>query len=111
MAQSVERPISAQVVILQFVSSSPASGSVLTARSLEPASIMCFPLSAPPPLVLCLCVSKVNKCKKKKKVQLNTFEILIGFIKEFMNQTACTQQVEESSEKLHKMVFIGRWVG
>ena len=38
VAQSVERLTSAQVMILQFMSSSPASGSVLTAQSLEPAS-------------------------------------------------------------------------
>ena len=37
-AQSVECPTSAQVMTSQFVGSSPASGSVLTARSLEPAS-------------------------------------------------------------------------
>ena len=38
VAPSVERPTSAQVTILQSVGSSPASDSVLTARSLEPAS-------------------------------------------------------------------------
>ena len=38
VAQSVERPTSAQVMISRSVSSSPASGSVLTAGSLEPAS-------------------------------------------------------------------------
>ena len=55
VAQSVGRPTSAQVVISQSVSSSPASGSVLTARSLEPASDSVNPsFSAPPPLVLCL---------------------------------------------------------
>ena len=48
VAQSVERPTSAQVMILQLVSSSPVSGSVLTARSLEPASDSVSPsLSAP----------------------------------------------------------------
>ena len=36
-AQLVECPTSAQVTISQFVGSSPASGSVLTAQSLEPA--------------------------------------------------------------------------
>ena len=34
MAQSAERLTSAQVTISRFVSSSPASGSVLTAQSL-----------------------------------------------------------------------------
>ena len=38
VAQSVKRPTSAQVRISQSVSSSPASGSVLTAQSLEPVS-------------------------------------------------------------------------
>ena len=38
MAQSVKRPTSAQVIISRSVSSSPASGSVLTAQSLEPVS-------------------------------------------------------------------------
>ena len=37
VAQSVGPPTSAQVMISRFVSSSPASGSVLTAQSLEPA--------------------------------------------------------------------------
>ena len=63
MAQSVKHPASAQVMISRLVSLSPASGSVLTAQSLEPASDSVSPsLSAPPPLVLCL--SKINKCKK-----------------------------------------------
>ena len=38
VAQSVKGPTSAQVVISHSVSSSPASGSVLTAQSLEPVS-------------------------------------------------------------------------
>ena len=38
VALSVKRPTLAQVMISQFVGSSPASGSVLTAQSLEPAS-------------------------------------------------------------------------
>ena len=61
VAQSVERPTSAQVMISQFVSSSRASGSVQTAQSLEPASDPVSPsLSAPSPLMLYL--SKMNKC-------------------------------------------------
>ena len=57
MAQSVEHPTSAQVMILWFVGSSPTSGSGLTAQSLEPASdSVC--LSLPPsPLVLSLSLS------------------------------------------------------
>ena len=37
VAHSVERPTSAQVTISQLMGSSPASGSVLTAQSWEPA--------------------------------------------------------------------------
>ena len=47
MAQSVERPTLVQVMILQFVSSSPASGSVLTAQSLELASDSVSPSLCP----------------------------------------------------------------
>ena len=43
MAQSVKPPTSAQVMISRSVSSSPASGSVLTAQSLEPVSDSVFP--------------------------------------------------------------------
>ena len=60
VAQSVERPTSAQAMISQLMSLSPALGSVLTAQSLEPASDSVSPsLSAPPLLMLYL--SKINK--------------------------------------------------
>ena len=52
VAQLVERPTSAQVMISRSVSSSPASGSVLTGQSLEPVSDS---------LSLSLSLSKVNK--------------------------------------------------
>ena len=66
MAQLVERPTSAQVMISQSVGLSPTSGSAMTARSLEPASDSVSPsLSAPPLLVLCL--SLKNKHLKKLK--------------------------------------------
>ena len=62
VAQSAECPTSAQVMISQLMSSSPTSGSGLTAQSLEPASDSVSPsLSAPPPLVPCLYLSKINK--------------------------------------------------
>ena len=65
VAQSVERLTSAQVKISRSVSSSPASGSVLTAQSLEPVSDSVSPsLSAPPlsaPLPPSLSLSKINK--------------------------------------------------
>ena len=74
MAQSVKCPTSAQVMISQFVSLSPMSGSVLIAQSLEPASdSVSPPLSAPPMLMLYLFLSlnnksKFKKLKKKKKL-------------------------------------------
>ena len=66
VAQSVEHPSSAQVMISQLVSPSPASGSVLTAQSLEPASDSVSPsLFAPPLLTLCCSLSLKNKRLKK----------------------------------------------
>ena len=59
VAQSVERPTSAQVVISRCMRSSPALGSVLTAQSLEPASDSVSPsLSVPPLLMLSLSLSQ-----------------------------------------------------
>ena len=59
VAQSVEHLTLAQVIISQFVSSSPVSGSGLMAQSLEPASDSVSPsLSAPPPFMLCLSLSQ-----------------------------------------------------
>ena len=63
VAQSVERPTSAQVTISRFVGLSPAPGSVLTVQSLEPASDSVSPsLSAPP---RSCSVSKININIKK----------------------------------------------
>ena len=58
VAQSVGRRTSAQVMISQFMGSSPVLGSALTAQSLEPASDSVSPLSLSlslplPPLALC----------------------------------------------------------
>ena len=59
VAQSVKRPTSAQVMISQSVSSSPASGSVLTAQSLEPVCNSVSPSLWPSPVhALSLPVSK-----------------------------------------------------
>ena len=69
MAQSVKRLTSAQVMISGFMGSSPASGSVLTAQSLEPASDSVFfslSLSAPLSLALCVSLSLKNKETFKK---------------------------------------------
>ena len=68
VAQLFKCPNLAQVVTLQFVGSSPASGSVLTARTLEPASdSVSPPLSVPPMLMLCLSLSLHNKLTLRKK--------------------------------------------
>ena len=69
VAQSVKQPTSAQVMISWFVSSSPTSGSVLTAQSLEPTSDSVSPsLSAHPLLALAfslsLSLSKISHIKK-----------------------------------------------
>ena len=59
MAQSVKRPTLAQVMIPRSVGSSPASGSVLTTRSLEPVLDSVSPsFSDPPPFTLCLSLSQ-----------------------------------------------------
>ena len=53
------RPTSAQAMISRSVISSPASGSVLTAQSLEPVSDSVSPsLSAPPLFMHCLSLSQ-----------------------------------------------------
>ena len=66
VAQSVERPTSAQAMISQLMSLSPALGSVLTAQSLEPASDSVSPsLSASLPLMPCLCLKNKDKHLKK----------------------------------------------
>ena len=59
---SVKGPTSAQVTISRFVSSSPASGSVLTAGSLEPAlDCVSLPLCPSPIHTHTLSLSKINK--------------------------------------------------
>ena len=62
VTQLVKCAALAQVMISQFMSSSPALGSVLIAQSLESALDSVSPsLSAPLPLILCLCLSLKNK--------------------------------------------------
>ena len=59
VAWSVKCLTLAQVTILQSVNSSPASGSVLTAQSVEPPSDSVSPsLSGPPLPMLCLSCSQ-----------------------------------------------------
>ena len=68
VAQSVNCLTLAQVMISEFVGLSPASGSVLTVQSLEPASNSVSPsVSASPPPSLCLCLSLKTKNKKTNK--------------------------------------------
>ena len=61
VAQSVEHPTLAQVTISQFVGWSPTSGSVPTARSLEPASDSGSSFSLCPSPSLPLPLSKINQ--------------------------------------------------
>ena len=62
VAQWVKLLTAVQVMISKSVGLSPMLGSVLTAQSLEPALDSLVPsLSAPPPLMLCLSFSKMNK--------------------------------------------------
>ena len=70
MAQSVKRPTSVQVMISWSVSLSPASGSVLAAQGLEPASDSVSPSLSDPPPFMSLSVSKINKHKKIKNNNL-----------------------------------------
>ena len=70
MVQSVEGPTLAQVMISRSVSSSPASGSVLTAQSLEPASDSVSPSLWPSPIhALSLSVSKIKININKKTLK------------------------------------------
>ena len=65
LAQSVECPTSAQVMISQFTSLSPTLGSELSAWNLL--WILCPPLSAPPLLVHSFSLKKKSKKKRKKE--------------------------------------------
>ena len=69
MARLIKHLTSAQIIVLQSMSSSHTSGSVLTAQSLEPASdSVSLSVSAPFTLELCLplSLSKINNIKKLK---------------------------------------------
>ena len=71
VAPTGKHPTLAQFMISQFVSSSPASGSVLTARNLDPTSDSMSPsLSAPPLLTLCLYLSLSLKNKHLEKERI-----------------------------------------
>ena len=65
VVQSVTCPTSAQVTVSWLMSSTPMSGSVLTAQSLELASDSVSPsLSVPPLLTFSLSLSKIKILKK-----------------------------------------------
>ena len=65
MTRSVKHLTSAQVMISRSVSSSPVSGSVVIAHSLEATSDSVFPsLSAPPPL-------KINSKKNFNSINVD----------------------------------------
>ena len=70
VAQSVERPTSAQVMVSGSVGLSPVSGSVLTAQGLELLQILCLPLSPSAPHSCSRSLSKkqFHKTKERKKV-------------------------------------------
>ena len=68
VAQSVGRPTSAQVTISRFVSSSPASGSVLTAQILEPA------LDSVSPSLLLPCSCSVSLSLKDESTLTKIFK-------------------------------------
>ena len=62
VAQSVGHPTSAQVMISRFMGSSPTSGYVLTAQSLQPVLDSVSPsLCVPPLMALCLFLALKNK--------------------------------------------------
>ena len=67
MAQSVKHPTPAQAMISQSVGSSPASGSALTAQSLEPALDSVSPSLSAPPHSCSVSLSKINIKKKTLK--------------------------------------------
>ena len=60
MAQSIKPPTSVQVTITRFASLVPASGSVLTAQSPEPALDSVSPFLSAPPLLSKISI-KINK--------------------------------------------------
>ena len=66
VAQSVERPTSAQVTISRSVSSSPASGSVLTLGAWSLLWSLCLPLCLPLPNSHSVSLSKINNKTFKK---------------------------------------------
>ena len=105
VAQLVKRLTSAQMVILQFMSSSPTSVSVLTAQSLEPGARLYVSLSlCPSPtcalaLSLSLSLSKLNlkkHFKKRKKKRKWIMIIIISFFNLQKRKPKLRNKVTES---------------
>ena len=125
-AQSVKHPTSAQVMISPFVSSSPASGSVLTARNLEPAlDSVCRSLSAPPPLCACspspslslslslsLSQKQVNSFKKLTKWGNNSAYLgtLLGGLSEIMYTKHFAHRKGSMKYRFYFLLIIGVFV-
>ena len=72
VAQWVEHPTSAQVMISRVTGLSPASGSVLTARSLEPASDSVPPSLSPLP---CSCSVSVSVSVSQKQINIKKMPV------------------------------------
>ena len=114
MAQLVELPNSGQVMTSRSVNSSPVSGSMLTAQSLDPASDSVSPsLSALTPLTLCftLSLSKINIKKKKKKRK----RILSKFLQVFIGSTCLKKMnqmwaVSSTPQRLSFFFFVNIFV-
>ena len=79
VAQSVEHPTSAQVMISQLVSSSPTSGFLLSAQS--PLQSLCSPLSlcASPAHTVSL-KNKLTLKKKTRQTVLNSWTVLHSYL-------------------------------
>ena len=68
VVQLGECPTLAQVMISQFLSSSPSSDSMLTAQSLQPVLNSVYPSLSAPPLLITLSLKNKYMFKKMKAV-------------------------------------------
>ena len=97
MVQLIKSPTSAQAMISEFTSSSPAPGSALTAQSLEPASDLCLPLS--------LCPSPARILS----VSLSEINIKFFFNNNFNFSESLPSQKGGSTRE--EIIFLLRWMG
>ena len=106
VAQSFKRPTSAQVMILQFVSSSLTSGTVLVGQILEHASDSVSPLSLPLPRSFSPSLSLKNKLRKIKS---GMFRDVVGksIYEEHENPTSMVHEsIEKRQEASIRNIFI-----